>query len=122
MGWFDFLRKRDAPESEEQQTPIVDDVLLQALLNGETITRDKVMTLPSVNGAVDFISNCIASMPVKLYKEKQGKIVEVEDERVKMLNGDTGDTLDAFQMKKQWSQISCLAKVGIVTYRDIEMM
>ena len=90
MGWFDFLWKRDAtpPEVVPDQTQIVDDVLLQALLNGETITREKVMTLPSVNGAVDFISNSIACMPVKLYKHKDGKVEEVEkDERVKMLNG-----------------------------------
>ena len=95
MGWFDFLKRRDASSESPQQTPpdtqIVDDVLLQALLNGETITREKVMTLPSVNGAVDFISNCIASMPVKLYKVRDGKVEEVEkDDRVKFLNGDTG--------------------------------
>ena len=115
MGWFDFLKRRDV-ESPQQTPPdsqIVDDVLLQALLNGETITREKVMTLPSVNGAVDFISNCIASMPVKLYKSKDGKVEEIEkDDRVKMLNGDTGDTLDAFQMKKAMVTDFLLGKGG----------
>lgn len=98
MGWFDFM-KRETP-SEPIKEEIVDDVLLKALLNGETITKEKVLTLPCVNGAVDFISNCIASMPVKLYKVRDGKVEEVRDNRVRMLNGDTGDTLDAFQMKK----------------------
>jgi HK97 family phage portal protein len=117
MGWFDFLRKRDATSESTQQiapdTDIVDDVLLQALLNGETITREKVMTLPSVNGAVDFISNAIACMPVKLYKYKDGKVEEIEkDDRVKMLNGDTGDTLDAFQMKKAMVSDFLLGKGG----------
>jgi len=116
MGWFDFLWERDStpqdPVPEQPQPPIVDDVLLQALLNGETITREKVLTLPSVNGAVDFISNCVACMPVKLYKVKQGKVEEIEDERVKMLNGDTGDTLDAFQMKKAMVSDFLLGKGG----------
>ena len=116
MGWFDFLWKRDVETPQQvtpDQTSIVDDVLLQALLNGETITRDKVMTLPTVNGAVDFISNCIASMPVKLYKYKDGRVEEVEkDDRVKMLNGDTGDTLDAFQMKKAMVSDFLLGKGG----------
>ena len=86
---------------ETQLTPQVDDVLLQALIDGETITREKALTLPAVSGAVDFISNSIASMPVKLYKYKDGKVEEQEkDTRVKLLNGDTGDTLYAFQMKK----------------------
>ena len=75
--------------------------------------NDRAMTLPAVNGAVDFISNCIASMPIKLYKYKQGKIEEVEnDDRVKMLNGDTGDTLDAFQMKKAMVTDYLLGKGG----------
>ena len=115
MGWFDFLWKRDSTPQDvvPDPTPIVDDVLLQSLLNGETITREKVLTLPSVNGAVDFISNCIASMPVKLYKYKDGKVEEVEkDDRVKFLNGDTGDTLDAFQMKKAMVSDYLLGKGG----------
>ena len=112
MGWFDFW-KRETPTDPIEPDPIVDDVLLQALLNGETITREKVMTLPVVNGAVDFISNCVAAMPVKLYKHKQGKVERIEDDdRVKMLNGDTGDTLDAFQMKKAMVSDFLLGKGG----------
>ena len=110
MGFF--FKKRDT-QPEITPDPIVDDVLLQALLNGETITREKVMTLPVVNGAVDFISSCIASMPVKLYKQKDGKVEAVDkDDRVKMLNGDTGDTLDAYQMKKAMVSDYLLGKGG----------
>ena len=100
MAIMDIFRKREETVPEISP-PIVDDVLLRALLDNETITREKALTLPAVSGAVDFISNAIASMPVKLYKEKDGKVEElVKDSRVKLLNGDTGDTLDAFQMKK----------------------
>ena len=116
MSWFDIFRKRETTPTNTvslEPDPIVDDVLLQALLNGETITREKVMTLPSVNGAVDFISNCVACMPVKLYKYKDGKVEEKEkDDRVKLLNGDTGDTLDAFQMKKAMVTDYLLGKGG----------
>ena len=101
MGFFDFLFVRDDPQPEPQIEPPVSDVLLKALMNDEVITREKALTLPAVSGAVDLISNCVACMPVKLYKVKQGRVEEIEgDDRVKMLNGDTGDTLDAFQMKK----------------------
>ena len=119
MGWFDFF-KRDsepAPEPLPKTEPPVDDVLLRALLSGEVITREKVMMLPAVNGDVDFISNCIASMPVKLYKRKDGKVEEVEDDRVKILNGDTGDTLDAFQMKKAMVTDYLLGKGGYAYIR-----
>ncbi|MBQ1502369.1 MAG: phage portal protein [Clostridia bacterium] len=82
-------------------SPPVDDVLLRALLDGSPVTREQAMTLPAVSGAVDFIAGTIASMPVKLYKTKQGKVEEVRDDvRVRMLNSDTGDMLDAWQLKK----------------------
>ena len=114
MGWFN-KKNRDAPTivQEPELSPKVDDVLLQALLAGEVITREKVMTLPCVNGAVDFISNCVASMPVKLYKYKDDKVEEQDkDDRVKLLNGDTGDTLDGFQMKKAMVEDYLLGKGG----------
>ena len=117
MGLWSWLigedeQTRDEPQATETAvTPPVSDVLLQALINGETITREKALTLPAVSGAVDFISNSVASMPVKLYKYKQGKVEEQEgDARVKLLNGDTGDTLDAFQMKKAMVEDYLLGK------------
>lgn len=110
MGFFDRYKKRDTTPTLEPQ---VSDVLLRALLNGETITREKALTLPAVSGAVDFICNSVACMPVKLYKYKQGKVTEVEnDSRTKLLNGDTGDTLDAFQMKKAMVEDYLLGKGG----------
>lgn len=118
MGLFDFMKKRD--DEPTAPAPVLhndvmqcNDVLLQALLNGETITREKVLTLPAVNSAVDFISNTIASMPVKLYKQKQGKVEEIEgDDRTKYLNSDTGDTLDGFQLKKAMVSDYLLGKGG----------
>ena len=109
MGVFDFFRKRD----REVDPSTVDDVLLRAILNGEAITRENALTLPAVSGAVDFISGTIASMPVKLYKVKKGKIEEQEnDPRVTMLNIDTGDTLDGYQMKKAMVEDYLLGKGG----------
>lgn len=110
MGLFNRKREEPAPKDV---TPPVDDVLLQALLNEETITREKALTIPAVSGAVDFISNCVASMPVKLYKIKDSKVEEVEkDIRVSLLNGDTGDTMDAWQMKKAMVEDYLMGKGG----------
>ena len=120
MGFWSWLigeeQTRDEPQpqtTESEVTPPVSDVLLKALMNGEVITREKALTLPAVSGAVDFICNSVASMPVRLYKYKQGKVEEIEgDERVRMLNGDTGDTLDAFQLKKAMVEDYLLGKGG----------
>lgn len=109
MGLFDFMKKRDTGEHET----VVDDVLLRAILNGKDISRADALTLPAVSGAVDFISGTIASMPVKLYKYTKGHIEEQDrDTRVIMLNTDTGDTLDGYQLKKAMVEDYLLGKGG----------
>lgn len=108
MGFFN-RRKRDVEPVAEPQ---VNDVLLRALLSGDTIDRQKAMTLPAVSGAVDFISGAIASMPVHLYRIKKGNVERVDDVRSTMLNGDTGDTLDGFQLKKAMVEDYLLDKGG----------
>lgn len=94
------------PSTTPQTEPEVSDVLLDALLRGDPITRQQAMTIPAVSAAVNFIAGQIASMPVKLYWRKEdenGKpYVESrdEDERVTMLNTDTGDTLNGYELKR----------------------
>lgn len=109
MSFLDIFKKRD----REVDANTVDDVLLKAIINGEAIKREDALTLPAVSGAVDFISGTIASMPVKLYKYKQGKVEEQDkDPRVTMLNTDTGDTLNAYQLKKALVEDYLLGKGG----------
>lgn len=109
MGFFDVFRKRD----REVDVNTVDDVLLRAILSGEAISRQDALTLPAVSGAVDFISGTIASMPIKLYKYTKGRVEEQDkDPRVVMLNTDTGDTLDGYQMKKAMVEDYLLGKGG----------
>lgn len=109
MGLLDrFLKKRTTQVDYSD----VNDVLLKAILNGDTIKREDALTLPAVSGAVDFISGTIASMPIKLFRYKSGHVEEVDDVRVKLLNSDTGDTLDAFQMKKAIVEDYLLGKGG----------
>lgn len=100
-------------KKRETVTPEVSDVLLRALIGNEVITREKALTLPAVSGAVDLISSMIASMPVKLYKYRSGRVEEVEgDTRTKLLNSDTGDTLDGYQLKKAMVEDYLLGKGG----------
>lgn len=117
--------KREEPQATERNNggvtlgdpTTLSDVLLQTLLSGGDITRDMALSIPAVSANVDFISNAIASMPVKLYKNKKKDDKDVveeisDDSRVKILNYDTGDTLDAFQFKKAMVTDYLLGKGG----------
>lgn len=67
----------------------------------DDITRAKAMEIPSVAGAIDEIARTVANIPIKLYKKDESRVEEVEgDRRVYMLNEETGDTMDANQMKQ----------------------
>lgn len=112
MAFIDLFTKREESEkveatdkkTKEDNNP--QDLLLQSLLRGEEITKEKALSVPAVSSAVDRISSLVAMLPVKLYKKTTGKdgkkkIEEVEDDiRLKLLNQDTGDLLDPFQLKK----------------------
>lgn len=77
------------------------DLLLEAgIIEGE-MTREKALNIPTLAGCIELISSLVASIPIKLYKEEDGKVKEVkEDIRLKLLNEETGDTLTAVEMKK----------------------
>ena len=107
MGLFN--RKKIKNEASEINANSVDDMLLCALLGGGVIDKDMALSLPAVASAVDRIANTVASIPIKFYRyesttDRSGatkrKVVEIEDDRADLLNGDTGDTLDGFQLKK----------------------
>ena len=91
-----FKRK----EIRNKETTI-EDLLLQARLIEDNITRKMALNIPTLAGCIELIGNTIATLPIRLFKEVDGKIQEVKDDtRVFLLNDDTRDTLDAFQFKK----------------------
>jgi HK97 family phage portal protein len=111
MGIFK-REKREEVMNEEK----VDDLLLQALLKGGTVDRTTALSLPVVSACVDLICNTFAMIPFKLYKEtvKDGKrsTEEVDDNRVRLINEDTTDTLDGFQFKKAICEDYLMGKGG----------
>lgn len=100
MGIFNwFGRKEEVRNAEESET--LEDILLSVGMTNKPITKEQALNIPAVSACVTIIAECIASLPVYLYKE-DGKRVEVitDDPRLKLLNDETGDMLDAFEFKK----------------------
>ena len=117
--------KRNVKNETTEETIIdeksTDDVLLEALIAGEVIDREKTLTIPSVSSAVGLICDSFAMIPFKLYKKstKDGmkQTSEIEDNRVNIINYDTGDTLDGFQFKKAICEDYLLGKGGYAYIR-----
>lgn len=97
MGIF---RKRESAVSNPLNENHLDP-LLQSILNGEEVTRDEVMNIPSISACVNKIGDTVSALDIKLYKKNKDKIEEIiDDRRTYLLNEETGDTLDAVQFKK----------------------
>ncbi|MDY3361257.1 MAG: phage portal protein, partial [Clostridium celatum] len=63
------------------------------------VTSKNVTEIPMVNSNINYIAGRIAPLKVKLYKKEDGKIVEVKDERTKLLNNDCGGVLSSYNTK-----------------------
>lgn len=99
MGFFDRFKKR-ATEIVDFGSIGLSDTLLQALLNPDSITVDKAMEIPAFAGCVNKICDTAALVPIRLYQRTKDKVEEVEDDRVRLINDDTGDTLSGADFKK----------------------
>jgi HK97 family phage portal protein len=78
--------------------------LEEILINGGALTtsvsKAQALNIPALCACVDLIASTIASLPVTLFKELDGKTdIVKEDPRVELLNQDTKDTMDGFQFK-----------------------
>lgn len=111
-----FRKKEKRAESGLTEA---DASLLKALIGGASdIDKTSAMEIPAVQSCIDLISNIISTLPIKLYEEKDGEVNELTDDpRVRLLNGDTGDTLNGTQLKKLWVLDYFLGK-GSYTYID----
>lgn len=105
MGYItdsaNILKTRAEPENRAEtiiSESSVESTLLQALLGATTMTKEKALSIPSVQGCIKFAADTVSMLPIKLYCDKDGKVEEVKDDiRVRLLNDDTGDTLDPVQ-------------------------
>ncbi len=91
MGWF---------KKKEETRMTLEEFLLSASISPDTITIEQALNIPTVVACKEMISKTIAMLPIKLYSEVDGKVTEIKDYRVNLLNDDTGDTLDGYQFKK----------------------
>lgn len=101
MGLLQRWREFRQFQEEQREGVTLEDLLLSAGIIAGDITKEQALNIPAVSACVGIISDTVASLPILLYKEDDGKVTEIKDDtRIALLNDDTKDTLDAFQFKK----------------------
>ena len=103
MGILDIFSNTPKQQPEPREPQTVDDLYIE--LTGKkkevVINKDNALEIPMVNSCLNLISSKIATLPIKLYKSKDGVVEEIfNDNRLTLLNKDTGDTIGAFELKE----------------------
>lgn len=106
--------KRDETEATAES---LEDPLLNAILKDTVVDRDVALSIPVISSSVNLICDTFAMIPFKLYKTVKNKdklkAEEVyDDPRVRIINDDTKDKLDGFQMKRAMCEDYLLGKGG----------
>ena len=95
-----------------------EDPLLQAMLGSGEISKEKALQVPTVAEGVDLIAGIVAGTPIKLYRDGPGKAEEVKnDPRLRLLNDETGDTLNANEFWRAMVRDYYLGKGGYAYIR-----
>lgn len=111
MGFLKNLFKKS--EYRAVETIEIDEHLRQIM--GLVTDTQTALNIPAVSACVDFISSKIAELPIKLYRESDGKTAEIiNDIRLSLLNDSTGDLLDSYQMKKAFVRDYLLHGAGYI--------
>lgn len=113
MGVFNFFTRAEPTDTIVGADESTIEPSLRACLDETVMTPQMAMNIPAVAGCVNKICDTVGMIPVKLYKNENGAITEVKnDRRIDLLNRDTGDALDAVQFKRAIARDYFLGKGG----------
>lgn len=91
-----FKRKKKVEKRAESPSVLT----LEGLVAyGTKITREQALEIPTVAACVGKLADTVARLPIHLHQKVDDKVVEVKgDPRLKQLNGETGDAMNAVEM------------------------
>ena len=102
MGLFDYFNKKNDVEERSLHGGDGSALALTMLLGGGIIKADQLKSIPTAKTSLELICNSIAQLPIYLYKEQNGEIVKVpNDKRVMLLNNEPNEFTDSVQFKRK---------------------
>ena len=95
---FGFGKKRKSPELRADSN---ETALLSFFGAYNELDKKSTLEIPTVSACINKIADTVSSLPVKLYQRKDGTVTEISDDfRIKLLNGETGDTMNTADIWK----------------------
>ena len=115
MGLFNFFKKekREFSSTNSNQDDLTK--ILEGSTKTSAITREMAMQIPSLKAGIGFIADLVSSLEIKLHKVTDNKVETIPDDyRLKLLNDETGDMLNSYQLKQSLVRDFIIAGNGYV--------
>lgn len=115
MGLFNFFKKekREFSSTNSNQDDLTK--ILEGSTKTSAVTREMAMQIPTLKAGIGFIADLVSSLEIKLHKVNDGKVETIPDDyRLKLLNDETGDMLNSYQMKQSLVRDFIIAGNGYV--------
>ena len=100
-GLFHKTEHRTGETEHTADYSMISAAELIALISGgdKPVSVTQALAIPDFSACVNLIASTVATMPVQLYSEAEGHTAPFSDDRVLLLNDDTGDILNGVQFK-----------------------
>ena len=101
VGKIGLFKRKKRQEIRADTTQQAETTILEFLGVTEELTRESALSIPTVSACINKIADTVSQLPVKLYRKDAEQVTEIfDDPRIKLLNGNTGDTLSTVDMWK----------------------
>ncbi|PEE01332.1 phage portal protein [Bacillus toyonensis] len=102
MGLLDYFNKKNDKEERLLYGGDGSALALTMLLGGGIIKADQLKSIPTAKTSLELICNSIAQLPIHLYKEQNGEVIKVpNDKRIMLLNNEPNHFTDSVQFKRK---------------------
>lgn len=101
MGIFDFVKKKNVEKRSDDISYGGSSTFSSFFGSRSTITERQAMQIPAVAGIIELITSSISQLPIYVYqKNENDEVINVEDKRNFLLNGEPNDSTNAHNFKK----------------------
>jgi HK97 family phage portal protein len=105
------------PFKRKETRQSLEEILISGGVLTKSVTKEQALNIPAFTACLELISMTVASLPIKLYSQT-GETTKIEkDDRTSLLNDDTNDLLNGFELKKAMVEDSLLLGGGYTYIR-----